>query len=130
EYDGDFARLSICNEAENRQKWIKSAQWAFEKASKGKVPQRPNLSGKRLGNGLKVAVAGIVNEINDLLTDTFQAFSNVFFKSEKDFKKEKVIQQAFSIQEEIGTTRINHEKANLPVFKSHIRVAAHSKDRL
>jgi hypothetical protein len=130
EYDGDFARLSICNEAENRQKWIKSAQWAFEKAHKGKVPQRANMSGKRLGNGLKVTVAGLINEINDLLTDTFQAFSNSFFKSDKDFKKEKVIQKAFSIEDEVGTSRINHEKANLPVFKSHIRVAAHSKDRL
>lgn len=129
-FDGDMARLSICAEAENRQKWVKNAQWAFEKLGKGKTPQRPNMSGKRAVTAAKVGVAGIVNEINDLLTDTFQAFSNVFFKSDKEFKKEKVIKKAHSLEDEIGTTRVSHEKANLPVFKTRIRVAAHSEDRL
>ncbi|OIJ12636.1 ATP-binding protein [Anaerobacillus alkalilacustris] len=128
--DGDMVRVSVCNEVENRKKWVKNAQWAFEKLSKGKVPQRATLNGGRVANGVKVGIAAVVNEINDLLVDTFQAFSNVFFKSEKEFKKEKVINKAHSIEDEVGTNRISHDKAYLPVFKSHIRIFAHSSDRL
>jgi hypothetical protein len=133
QYDGDIARLSICNEAENRQKWMKNAQWAMEKLQKGKVPQRTNLSAKKATKALKIGIAGIVNEINDLLVDTFQAISNVFFKSEKDFKKEKVIKKEYSLEDEISTSRLSNasrEKINQPVFKSRVRVAAHSADKL
>lgn len=130
QFDGDMARLSICSEVENRQKWIKNAQWAYEKMGKGKVPQRANVSGKRVVNGSKVALAGLVNEVNDLLVDTFQAFANVFFKSDSQFKKEKIISKAYTIADEVGTARISHEKGNLPVVKTHIRIASHSGDRL
>ncbi|MEH6891869.1 ATP-binding protein [Bacillus sp. JJ864] len=128
--DGDMCRLSICNEAENRQKWIKNASWAFEKLKKGKPPQRANMSGRRLITGTKIGMAAIVNEINDLLTDTFQAFSNAFFKSNKKFDKEKVIKKGHTTADEVGTNRVNHEKGNQPVFKSRIRVVSHSNDRL
>jgi len=130
QYDGDFARLSICAEAENRQKWIKTAQWAYEKIKNGKVPHRADINGRRILNGAKIGIAALINEVNDLITDTMQAFNNAFFKSEKDFKKEKVINKAYSIHDEVGTTRVNHEKGNQPVFKTRIRVAAHSEDRL
>lgn len=130
QYDGDVARLSVCNEAENRNKWVRNAQWAYEKASDGKVPQRATISGKHIGNMLKVGIAAIINEINDLITDTFQAFNNAFFKSDKSLDKAPVIKKAFSLEDEIGTTRLNREKGNLPVFKSHIRVVAHSHDPL
>lgn len=130
QFDGDTARLSICNQVENRNKWVKNAQWTYEKASKGKVPQRPTLSGKRIVNATKVGIGAVVNEINDLLTDIFQAFSNAFFKSDKAIEKKDVISKAYSLEDEIGTTRLNREKGNLPVFKSHIRVASHSDDRL
>jgi hypothetical protein len=130
QYDGDMCRLSLCMEAENRQKWVKNAQWAYEKVSNGKTPQRAVMSGKRIGTGVKIGVASLINEINDLLVDTFQAFSNVFFKSEKGFEKEKIIKKAHAIEDEIGSTRFSHEKGNTPVFKTHIRVAAHSNDRL
>lgn len=130
QYDGDICRLSICNEAENRGKWIKTAQWAYEKAAKGKVPQRANMSGKKIVAGAKVGIAGIINEVNELIVDTFQAFANVFFKSEKGFDKDKIIKKAYSIEDEIGSTKFSHEKGNNPVFKSRIRIAAHSKDRL
>jgi len=131
--DGDMVRLSICAEAENRSKWVKNAQWAFEKLSKGKVPQRANVSVKKAIPGVKMGIAGLINEINDLLTDTFQALSNVFLKSEKDFKKEKVIKKAYSLEDEINSRKLSgatNEKMNLPVFKTRIRVAAHSEDRL
>lgn len=129
-YDGDFARLSICNEVENRNKWIKNAQWAHEKLTKGKVPMRANMGGKRAVTAAKVAISGVINEINDLLTDTFQAFSNVFFKSDKDYKKEKVISKAHSVEDEIKAKKVNLDKLNTPVVKSYIRVAAHSHDKL
>jgi hypothetical protein len=93
-HDGDFARLSICNEVEGRQKWIKTAMWAHEKARKGKTPMRAGAGKKRAIAAAKISVSGLINEINDLLTDTFQAFSNAFFKSDKEFKREKVIPKA------------------------------------
>lgn len=130
QHDGDVCRLSICNEAENRQKWIKSSQWAYEKASKGNVPQRTAISGRRIVGGAKNGIAAMINEVNGLIVDTFQAFSNVFLKTEKDFNKQAMIEKPHTIHEEIGTKRLSYEKGNLPVFKSRIRVAAHSEDRL
>jgi hypothetical protein len=133
QFDGDFARLSICNEAENRSKWIKNASWTFEKINKGKVPQRADLNAKKIINASKIGIGGIINEINELIVDTFQAFSNVFFKSEEKFKKQKVIPKAYSLEDEINARTISNttrEKANQPVFKSRIRVVSHSNDRL
>lgn len=131
--DGDMARLSICNEAENRHKWVKNGQWAFEKMKNGKVPQRAAVSGKKITAASKSVIGGIVNEINDLLTDTFQALSNVLFKSEKNFEKKKIIEKSFSLEDEIKAHNISgasRDKINQPVFKSRIRVVAHSQDRL
>jgi hypothetical protein len=131
-FDGDFARLSICNEVESRQKWVKTALWAHEKISKGKTPMRANAGGKQAARLFKTGVSGLINEINELLTDTFQAFSNVFFKSDKEFKKEKVIPKN-GLEDEISAKRMSgasQEKINVPVFKSRIRVAAHSADKL
>lgn len=128
QFDGDVARLSICNEAENRNKWIKSAQWAYEKVNQGKVPQRATVNGKVFTNYAKSFFAYAVNEINDLLADILQAIQNSFFKSDKKIKKHDVVKT--TIAEEIGTMKVNREKGNLPVFRSHIRVAAHSDDKL
>lgn len=128
--DGDIARLSLCAEAENRNKWVKNAQWAYEKAANGKVPQRAQVSGKMVSNYTKVIVASVINELNSLLTDVFQAFQNLFIKSDKNFDKKEVIKKAYAIEDEIGTTRVDRNKGNLPVFKTHIRIAAHSDDRL
>ena len=133
QFDGDFVRLSINAEVENRQKWIKNAGWAVEKMHKGKVPQRATVDGQKVLGSVKVFIAGIVNEINDLLVDTFQAFQNTFYKSDKQFKKEKVVQKAFSLEDEINSRRVSGtsaEKLNLPVMKVRMRVAAHSSDKL
>lgn len=130
QYDSDMARLSICNEVENRNKWVKNAQWTYEKATKGKVPQRATVNSKRIGNAIKIGASALINEINDLVTDVFQAFNNSFFKSDKNIEKKDVIKKAHSLEDEIGTTHLNREKGNLPVFRSHIRVASHSTDRL
>ncbi|MGE6488484.1 ATP-binding protein [Paenisporosarcina sp. NPDC076898] len=133
QFDGDMARLSICNEVESRKKWIKNASWAREKLNKGKVPQRASLSPNNAVPLLKMTVAGIINEVNGLLVDTFQAFSNVFFKSEKDFKSDKIIEKGYTLQDAINSSRLSGaslDKINQPVFKSHIRIAAHSSDKL
>lgn len=132
-YDGDIARLSICNEVESREKWVKNASWAREKLSKGRVPQRTNFSPKKAAPLVKNGIAGLINEINAVLTDTFEAISNSFFKSDKQFKNEKVIGKGYTLEDEINSTKLSGaslEKVNLPVFKMHARVAAHSSDRL
>ncbi|PEK70430.1 ATP-binding protein [Bacillus pseudomycoides] len=133
QYDGDFARLSICNEAENRHKWIKNASWAYEKLSKGKVPQRATLNSKMILGASKKTLGGFVNEINFLITDLFNALSNTFFKSDKSYNKEKLIVKPFSLEDEINARHVSgasREKLNNAVFKSHIRIVAHSQDRL
>jgi len=133
QHDGDIARLSICNEVESRQKWIKNASWAREKLSKGKVPQRTNFSPKKALPIIKTGLAGFINEVNSLLTDTIEAISNSFFKSDKDVTKTKVIEKGYTLEDEISATKLSGaslEKINLPVFKSRIRVAGHSSDRL
>ncbi|PEZ01833.1 ATP-binding protein [Bacillus sp. AFS018417] len=133
QFDGDFARLSVCNTAETRQKWVKNAQWAFEKLSKGKVPQRATINSRKVIGASKKALGGIVNEINFLITDLFNALSNTFFKSEKSYSKGKMIEKPFSLVDEINARHISsasREKINNPVFRSHIRIVSHSQDRL
>lgn len=94
------------------------------------MPQRATVNSKRIGNAFKSGASALINEINDLITDIFQAFNNSFFKSDKKIEKKDVIKKAHSLEDEIGTTHLNREKGNLPVFRSHIRVASHSADRL
>jgi hypothetical protein len=133
QHEGDFARLSFCAEAANRQKWIKNASWAVEKMHKGKIPQRAKMDGKKAANAGKTVISGIINEINDLLVDTFQALSNsIFAKGKSEFTKDKIIKKAFSLEDEIGGKRVGAslEKPNLPVMKTYIRTAAHSVDKL
>nr|WP_324253387.1 ATP-binding protein [Bacillus sp. RIT694] len=133
QFDGDFARLSVCNEAENRQKWIKNASWAYEKLSKGKVPQRATINSRMVLGASKQAIGGFVNEVNFLITDLFNALANTFFKSNKSYEKGKVVDKPFSLEDEINSRYISNasrEKLNNPVFKSHIRIASHSQDRL
>lgn len=128
--DGDFARLSICNEAETRSRWVKNAYWAYEKTKRGKAPQRPSLSTKKIVSGGKNILAGLVNEVNGIISDVIQAMSNSFLKTDKPMKKEKMIPKGHELRDELGAARFSHEKGNLPVFKSRIRVAAHSENRL
>lgn len=131
QFDGDFARFSICNEVEARSKWIKSAAWAHEKLQRGKIPQRPTMSGRRAAGAAKVAIGSIINEVNDLITDMFEALANSFFKSDKKPDKKKIIPKENINNEILGKrTNASLEKITAPVFKSRIRVAAHSKDKL
>ncbi|WP_410985280.1 hypothetical protein [Bacillus cereus] len=81
----------------------------------------------------KRALGGFVNEINFFVTDVFTALANTFFKGDKSYNTNKVIEKPFSLEDEIHARHMSsasREKLNNPVFKSHIRIAAHSKDRL
>ena len=128
-FDGDICRISVCSEAENRNKWVTNSRYAYEKLNDGKVPQRAAMSGKRIAAGAKIGVASVLNEINALIIDTFQALESVFFKSDKKFEKKNPIKKP-ALADEIGTDHTNRSKGNLPVFKTWVRVAAHSTDRL
>lgn len=133
QYDGDFARYSVCNEVEDRRKWVKNASWAREKALSGKVPQRANLSAKNVVPHVKTGITAVINEVYSVIMDTMDAFSNVFFKDKHEYKKGEILGVAHTLEDEIKstrTTKVSGDKINMPVFKSSIRIAAHSKDRL
>ena len=130
-HDGDVARLSVCADHVDRGKWTKNAVWAQEKLSKGKVPQRSGV--RQVAPLLKTGLAGFVNGVNSLLMDVFEAVHNAFYKSDKPVEKTAIIDKDFALLDTINSTKISgatSDKVNLPVFGTHIRVAAHSKDRL
>lgn len=129
--DGDIARLSICADHEERGRWSKNASWAKEKLSKGKVPQRAGI--RQVVPMVKTGIAGFVNEINSLLVDVVSAIHNSVFTSDKDIEKKDVFDKDFALLDAVNASKISgasNDKPNLPVFRTHIRVAAHSKDRL
>jgi hypothetical protein len=131
--DGDFARLSICNETENRIKWANYATWAHEKINKGKIPQRNNFSAKKAFNYFVVGLSHIFNEITKLLNDTLNAFQNMFMKSEKSKETTIVLENGNKLENEIGRHTLSqrsYEKRNQTVWKSRIRVTAHTKEKL
>ncbi|WP_191556628.1 ATP-binding protein [Metabacillus idriensis] len=123
--EGDFARISICNEREDRKKWFNNAVWAMKKAKKGKIPQRANMNGKRVLGASKGALAGFVNEMVYLVSDTLNAVQNVFMKSDKTFEKKPVIDLKESM-EAATILDVSKNKANLATWKTHIRTAVHS----
>ncbi|WBL16390.1 ATP-binding protein [Sutcliffiella sp. NC1] len=127
--EGDFARISICNERESREKWLGNSSWALKKISKGYIPKRPNAGGKRLMGAISKAFVAIANEVLHLLKDVLNAFNNVFSPNSKAFDN-KEIQHKNELQEDIQTLKISErtkEKANASVWRSHIRVAVSSE---
>ncbi len=131
--DGDFARLSICTETFGRKSWVKNASWAHEKLSKGVVPQRARITPGKIFAALKKGFIVFLNEIYDLINDTLNAISNVFFKSDKDFEKKKAINKKQALIEEINSTKAStrsNEKINQPVWKTNIRLAAVTMESL
>lgn len=121
---GDFARISICNEREDRKKWFNNAVWASKKLKKGNVPQRANINGKRIVGASKPVVIGFINELNSIVTDTLQAVSNVFTKSDKQFEKKNIIEETRT-SFDYASMKIR-DKENQSTWKTHIRTAVHS----
>lgn len=129
--EGDFARISICNERENRKKWLGSSSWALKKLSKGHVPKRPNASGKHLISAFGKIFVSIMNEVIKLLQDVLNAFNNVFSPNSKSFDS-KTIQNKNELKDELHTLKVSDrtkEKANASVWRSHFRVAVHSEKK-
>jgi hypothetical protein len=129
--DGDFARISICNGRESRQKWVKNASWALEKAKKGKVPQRANMSPRKVGKASKRLVGGVINEVGAVMVDVFQAIQNIVFNDKDSMSKEKLITRNDMI-DELHSTKPGQstiDKINAPVWKNHTRVAVHSSNK-
>jgi hypothetical protein len=131
--DGDFARLSICTESFDRKQWAQNGHWAFEKLQKGKVPVRARITASKVQKTLKNAIGTLANEVYDVLNDTMNAISNTFFKSEKSFEKKKIIDRKSALIEELNASKVStksSEKLNQPVWKTHIRVAALTENKI
>lgn len=125
---GDFARISILNEREGREKWFNNASWAFKKLNKGEVPQRANISGKRTIGALKKPAAGFVNELMFLVSDTFTAVSNVFAKNDKPYERKTIIEpkEHFDVS---AVGEKSRSKVNAATWKTSIRTAVHSSNK-
>jgi hypothetical protein len=131
--DGDFARLSVCAEVFNRKKWVKNASWAHEKLNKGRIPQRAKITPEKVGKALKIGLIGFLNELYDLLNDILTAIGNMFFKSDKNFEKKEVIDKKSALLDEIHAAKTSSktsDKMNQPVWRTHVRVVAHTKEPL
>lgn len=128
--EGETARLSFSLDPEPRKKWSKNSQWTLEKMKKGKVPQRANISFKKVMPLVQSGFAAITNEINDFATDVFQAVDNMFFSSSKKFSRDKVIEKGYGLEDEINARKLSAaslEKANLPVFRTHIHTMSNNE---
>jgi hypothetical protein len=131
--DEDYARLSVCTEAFGRGRWLKTATWAHEKLTKGKVPQRAKITPGKVITVLKVGLITMLNEMYDVINDTLKAISNVFFKSENKYEKKSAIGKKQALSSEINSTQLSSKsssKINQPVWKTHIRVAAKTSEPL
>jgi hypothetical protein len=128
--DGDFARLSVCNETLDRRMWAKVSDYAHGLLDKGKTPQRARMSASKAIRTSQGVLAGVINEANALLADTFTAISRVFFKGEStaDFKKAQIKPPSDDVVLDARNRRTTDEKRLQPVWKSHIRVAVHTAD--
>lgn len=133
ESDGDIARLSVCTELMNRKIWMKNAEWAHDKLNKGNVPKRARITTGSVLNVIGKGLIVFLNELYDLINDTLNAFSNVFFKSEKSFEKKEAISKRKVLADEILSNRMSSksvDKVNQPVWKTYFRVAAHTSNDL
>ena len=131
--DGDYARMSVCTETQGRRKWAQNASYAHEKLSKGKVPQRAKLTADKAYKTLGKAIGTFVNELYDIINDILHAVSSVFFKSAGGFEKRKIVDKTDALIEEIQANKVSAksaEKMNQPVWKSHVRVVASTKEIL
>ncbi|MEH7521666.1 ATP-binding protein [Bacillus sp. JJ1503] len=131
--EGDYARLSVCNEIMSRKLWAKQAIWAHEKLSKGKVPQRAKLTAGKAKKTLANAIMTLLNEIYDVINDIITAVSNVFFKSDRAIEKKPAFERSHALIDEIQADRLStksNAKMNQPVWRTYIRVAAVTQEKL
>src|SRR5690606_17320128 len=131
-HDGDMARFSMHLDHENKKRWVKSAALAHESLREGKIPQR--FSMKQVAalsrNGLYAFANGLYTMMNEL----FEAVHNSFYSSEKPMEHNgSLIDKKTMLINEINASSLSDytkNKINLPVFRMHPFVSAHSKDKL
>jgi hypothetical protein len=131
--DGDFARLSVCTETCDRKQWAQNSHWANEKLQKGVMPVRSRITSSKVQKALKKGIGTFANEIYDVLNDIMNAVGNTFFKSDKPFEKKKIIDKKAALIDELNSSRVStksSDKLNEPVWKTRIRVAALTENKL
>jgi hypothetical protein len=129
--EGDFVRISMCNERENRRKWLGTSSWALKRIGMGQVPKRPNASGKQLIGVLSKVFVSVANEVIKLLQDILNAFNNVFSPNSKSFDPQ-LVKHKNELKDELQQLKISErtrDKANASVWRSHIRIAVHSEKK-
>ncbi|MGM0836064.1 MAG: ATP-binding protein [Bacillota bacterium] len=128
--EGDFARLSVCNETLDRRMWAKLGDYAHGQLDKGKVPQRARMSAGKAIRTSQGVLAGIMNEANALVNDTFTAISRAFFKGESasQYELKRIEPPENGVVLDAKYRRTTDEKRTQPVWKSHVRVAVHTAD--
>jgi hypothetical protein len=129
--EGDFVRISMCNERENRKKWLGTSSWALKRIGMGQVPKRPNASGKQLISVFSKVFVSVANEVIKLLQDILNAFNNVFSPNSKSFEQQ-LVKHKNELKDEIQQLKISErtrDKANSSVWRSHIRIAVHSEKK-
>src|SRR5690606_17296972 len=95
--------------------------------------QRAKMTPEKAGKAVKVGVVAFVNEIYDVLNDTLNAISNVFFKSEKSFENKAIVDKKSVLIDEINSAKISTKsiaKQNEPVWSTRIMLAAKTKESL
>lgn len=129
--DGDIARLSVCSETYARDTWQKIGGYAYEKFTKGNTPKRPRMSHTKALHGLQTGLVTLFNEIASLINDALTAFTNAFFKSDsKEDLAPKLEAPKTEFVTDKDTANRTRNKQLQPVWKSRIRVAVHSEDKL
>jgi len=135
--DGDLTRLSVCSETMNRKEWAKRALYAYEKLNSNKVPQRAGVTANKVTKAVSVVIMKIFETVFEVLQKTLEAAQNVFFTKDEGTSKEEINQQLndfrYSLVNEINSSKTSNktnQKIHQPVWKTHIRVASHTKDEL
>ncbi|MBU9711032.1 hypothetical protein [Evansella tamaricis] len=130
---GDYARLSISSDVMEHDKWLKISSYAKEKLDKGKRIHRARLSPKVAGRALSSGVIGFMNEVFSLIQDTITAFENTLFagykKDNEKAKENKIIDRPLLFEQKVGKDP-STKKLYDRVFRSRVRVAAHSDNNL
>lgn len=129
-FNGDYARLSIAAETMSRIKWSKLSSYAHEKLTKGKIPQRNRLSPALFSRHAQNGIVWLINEVNGIIQDTLQGISKAFFKSDENDKKNQTELIEKPKDDIFGNMKKSLDKRYQPVWKTRIRVAAHSEEKL
>jgi hypothetical protein len=118
--DGDIARYSICAEPTSRLDWQDHAEKLHQEFRKGRTPKRKRISTKDVFIGVGELVTNLLQQALDTVYTVIGEPDNKTKATADDDKRMMMIDG--------GPSKGTVDKAKLPVFNSHIRIAAHSTD--